>query len=70
MICILPLLPGGTGLHTRRLLIHRLQATGETFSGLHVMCLIYVGFQKVDPSTNLQLPLESACREAPDLLRE
>ena len=36
----------------------------EAFSGLHVMCLMYVGIQKVDPSVDLQLPLEDAYREA------
>ena len=32
----------------------------ESFSGLHVMCLKYVGFQKVDPSVDLRMPLKSA----------
>jgi hypothetical protein len=36
----------------------------ESFSGLHAMCLMYVGFQKVDPSIDLQMPLEDAYREA------
>ena len=39
----------------------------ESFGGLHVMCLMYVGFQKVDPSVDLRLPLGDACREALDL---
>jgi len=41
-----------------------MQCTNESFSGLHVMCLMYVGFQKVDPSVDLRLPLEDAYCEA------
>ena len=36
-------------------------------SGLHVICLMYVGFQKVDPSVDLRMPLGGAYREALDL---
>jgi hypothetical protein len=42
----------------------------ESFSGLHVMCLMYAGFQKVDPSVDLQLPLGGAYREALELFGE
>ena len=41
----------------------------ESFSGLHVMCLMYVGFQKVNPSVDLQMPLEDAYREALGMFR-
>jgi len=40
----------------------------ESFSGLHVMCLMYVGFQKVDPSVDLKMPLGDAYRKALNLL--
>ena len=36
----------------------------ESFSALHVMRLMYVGFQKVDPSVDLRMPLEGAYRKA------
>ena len=36
----------------------------ESFSGLHVMCLMYVGFQKVDPSMDLKMPLGDADQKA------
>jgi hypothetical protein len=39
----------------------------ESFSGLQVMCMMYVGFQQVDPSIDLQMPLEDAYREALEL---
>ncbi len=46
----------------------RRQFTGETFSGLHVMGLMYVGFQKVDPSMDLKMPRGDAYRKALNLL--
>ena len=39
----------------------------ESFSGLQMMCMMYVGFQKVDPSVDLRMPPESAYREAVEL---
>jgi hypothetical protein len=33
---------------------------GAKFSGLHLLCLMYVGFQRVDPSVDLELPLHDA----------
>lgn len=41
----------------------------ESFSGLQMMCMMYVGFQKVDPSIDLQMPLDDAYREALELYR-
>ena len=32
----------------------------ERFSGLHLLCLMYAGFQRVDPSVDLQLDLGDA----------
>lgn len=37
------------------------------FSGLQMMCMMYVAFQKVDPSIDLQMPLADAYREASKL---
>ena len=37
---------------------------GERFSGLHLLSLMYVGFQRVNPSLDLQLPFEEAYRKA------
>jgi Tfp pilus assembly protein PilF len=33
---------------------------GEQFSGLQLMCLMYVGFQKIDPSMNVGMDLKDA----------
>ena len=33
---------------------------GETFSGLHLLCLMYVGFTIIDPSLNTGLDFSSA----------
>lgn len=34
------------------------------FSGLHLLCIEYVGFQKIDPSTDLGFDLSSEYTEA------
>ncbi len=44
---------------------HMLQSLkGEQFSGLHLLCLMYVAFQRVDPSLDLQLPFADAYQRA------
>jgi len=40
---------------------------GERFSGLHLMCLMYVGFQRVDPTLGTGMPLADAYSTALDL---
>lgn len=37
---------------------------GEQFSGLQLMCLMYVGFKKVEPDLNTRVPLDDAYRQA------
>ena len=32
----------------------------ERFSGLHLMCLMYVGFKRIDPSVDVGMPLDDA----------
>lgn len=39
----------------------------ESFSGLQMMRMMYVAFQKVDPSIDLQMPLADVYREAREL---
>ncbi|NLF00829.1 MAG: hypothetical protein GX601_07610 [Anaerolineales bacterium] len=44
---------------------HTLQSLkGEQFSGLHLLCLMYVAFQRVNPSLDLQLPFADAYQRA------
>lgn len=37
---------------------------GEQFSGLQLMCLMYVGFKKVDPAVDTGIRLDRAYQEA------
>jgi hypothetical protein len=37
---------------------------GEEFTGLELMSLMYVAFQRVNPALDLQLPFENAYRKA------
>jgi len=44
---------------------HSLNAyPGETFSGLHLLCLMYVGFQLYDPGIDSGLDFSEALEEA------
>jgi Tfp pilus assembly protein PilF len=36
----------------------------ERFSGLQLMCLMYVGFQRIDPTVDVGMPLDDAYRAA------
>lgn len=42
---------------------------GEKFGGLQLLCLMYVGFQRIDPTVNLGLPLHDAYTMALALYR-
>jgi len=42
---------------------------GERFSGLQLMCLMYVGFKRIDPSADLEMPLHGAYLTALKLFR-
>jgi hypothetical protein len=37
---------------------------GESFSGLQLMCLMYVAFQKIDPALNTGIELKAAYEQA------
>lgn len=37
---------------------------GESFSGLQMMCLMYVGFKRVQPGVDSGIPLDDAYRRA------
>jgi len=43
---------------------------GEQFSGLQLLCLMYVGFQKIDPALDIGLDLRDAYKAGLNLFRE
>ncbi len=57
----------GTYLTSSESKYHVTAYDSESFSGLQMMCMMYVGFQKVDHSLDLRMPLEDAIREALEL---